>query len=613
MDAHTILAASPAFAGLNAKALNLLADAADKRLLRPGHVLFNAGDHAESFHVIGTGRLLLLRPEDTGFTLLRELVRGEVVGGVSMMTGERRLTRVEVLRESVVVTISKRAFDVIAAKHPHEAIEIIRFLVGRLVRTINSPGEAPTAQSLATIALVPGHPGMDLVRVANAMAAAMSQQGATLRLNADRVDRALGQGAANSMLDDTERSEQVAAWLSELETQYRYLIYATDGDDSPWSRRCIRQADRVLVVVDGAASARATPEIRAFQSIRGRTTAELCIVHYTGEKTRAQPHDWNALCQTDSVLHATLDQPESMERLVRLLTGRGLGLVLGGGGARGFAHLGLWQALGSLGIEFDVLGGASMGAYVAALMAMGHDCDEAKRNLRETFVDHNYLNDYVVPRVAMISGKKFLRRLDEVFGSRRIEDLHIPYFSVSTNLSQGESVAHREGVLRDWIAASMAVPGIVPPLVWRGDLLCDGGVLNSLPVDKMRELGRGPIVSCDVSNRERFMIPQEADDRPEPLRWQRGVERFPGIGRLLHRAATVVSSETIARRETDAECYIHMPVSGVGMFDWDRMDEIIQASYDYAMPRLEAFLESEEGRLTQQRAAGRHAVPAPEA
>jgi len=195
-----------------------------------------------------------------------------------------------------------------------------------------------------------------------------------------------------------------------------------------------------------------------------------------------------------------------------------------------------------------------------------------------------------------------------VFGDTRIEELHIPYFCVSTNLSQGESVAHRWGTLRDWLAASMAVPGIVPPLVWQGELLCDGGVLNSLPVDKMRELGRGPIMSCDVSNREQFVIGQQAEDTPEPLRWQRGVERFPGIFRLLHRAATVVSSETISSRETDAECYIHMPVSGIGMFDWDRMDEIIQSAYDYAMPRLDAFLASDEGTLTQRQAAGRHAA-----
>ena len=608
MDAQSILASSPAFSGLNSKSLNLLAEAAEKRLLRPGHVLFDAGDHAESFHVIGTGRLLLLRPEADGFHLLRELARGEVVGGVSMMTGEQRLTRVEVLRESVVVTISKPAFEQIAVKHPHEAIEIIRFLVGRLVRTINAGGEVPSAQSLATIALVPGHPGMDLTTVANAMAKAMAEQGATLRLSAERVDRALGEGAAHSPLDDADRSEQVAAWLSELETQYRYLIYATSGDDSHWSRRCIRQADRVLIVVDGAASARMTPEIQAFQKIRGRASAELCIVHYEAEKNRADPRAWADLCATDSVLHATLDRPESFERLVRLVTGRGLGLVLGGGGARGFAHLGLWKALEAQGIEFDVLGGASMGAYIAALMAIGMDSEAATVNLRETFVDNNYLNDYVVPRVGLIGGRKFLRRLDEVFGDKRVEDLHIPYFCVSTNLSHGESVMHRRGTLRHWLAASMAVPGIVPPVVWKGELLCDGGVLNSLPVDKMRELGRGPVMSCDVSNREQFVIGQEAEEIPEPLRWQRGVERFPGIVRLLHRAATVVSSETIARRETDAECYIHMPVSGIGMFDWDRMDEIIQSSYDYAMPRLDAFLASEEGALTQRQAAGRHSM-----
>ena len=129
--------------------------------------------------------------------------------------------------------------------------------------------------------------------------------------------------------------------------------------------------------------------------------------------------------------------------------------------------------------------------------------------------------------------------------------------------------------------------------MWQGELICDGGVLNSLPTDVMRGMGRSAIVACDVSNTEQFSVPeQDEDGRPRPLKFQRGVEHFPNIARILHRAATVVSADEIAARETSADCYVHMPVAGVGMFDWDRLDDIVQAGYDYALPRLQAFVDN---------------------
>ena len=348
-----------------------------------------------------------------------------------------------------------------------------------------------------------------------------------------------------------------------------------------------------MVVVDGAASERETPMIKLLRALQLRVPVELLVVHVSGAKRRANPARWAELSDAVGHQHATSGHAPDYARLARLLTGHGLGLVLGGGGARGYAHLGLWKAVEELGIRFDVMGGTSMGAYVGALMATGQTFEAGLDNVRETFVGNKYLNDYVVPRVALISGKKFLRRLEAVFGDTRIENLADTYFCVSTNLSRGEVVVHRDGLLRDWLAASMAVPGIAPPLVWRGDLICDGGVMNSLPTDVMRSLGRSAIVACDVSNTEHFSVPeQEADQRPRPLKFQRGVDHFPNIARILHRAATVVSADEIAARETAADCYVHMPVAGVGMFDWDRLDDIVQAGYEYALPRLQAFIDN---------------------
>ena len=593
MNVRAVFENSPAFSGLSKQALSLVADAARTQLVRSGEVLFKQGDRSHGLYVIGSGRLALtVAGSDGSQRRLRELGRGEVVGGVSLLSGEGRTTGVVALRDSVLVVVSKAQFDRISEQHPHDAVEVSRHLVKQMLQSVSARSEPPDARSINTIALVPGHPGLDLDDIGDALSVALSAWGPSVRINAERVDGALGAGAARTKFDSAEASGRVTAWLGGMEGRYRTLVYTSDDTDTPWTRRALRQADRVLVVVDGAASHRETPMIKLLRVLDINVPVELLVAHVAGARRRAEPAEWAALCGASGHQHVLSRESEDFARVARLLTGHGLGLVLGGGGARGYAHLGLLKAVEELGIEFDVVGGTSMGAYVGALMVTGHDFESALGNVRETFVGNNYLNDYVVPRVALISGKKFLRRLEEVFGDQCIEDLDTTFYCVSTNLSAGEVVVHRSGLLRDWLAASMAVPGIAPPLLWQGDLICDGGVMNSLPIDAMRTLGRTDVVACDVSNSERFTVPgADKLNTPVPLRFQRGVDGFPNIARILHRAATVVSADEIAARATAAECYVHMPVAGIGMFDWDNIDDIVEAGYAHALPLLQQFVE----------------------
>lgn len=592
MDLRAVLESSPAFAGLSAKALSLIAEAAREQLVRSGEVLFEKGDLSHGLYVIGSGRLALTVPGKGGRPRrLRELGRGEVVGGVSLLSGEGRTTGVVALRDSVLVVVSKANFDRIAEQHPHDAVEVSRHLVKQMLQSVTARSEPSDARSLNTVALIPGHPGLDLAEIGDALSGALSAYGPSVRIDAERVDGALGPGAARAKFESEVDSGRVIAWLGGMESRYRTLVYTADDTDTPWTRRALRQADRVLVVVDGAASHRETPMIKLLRALHINVPVELLVAHVAGARRRAEPEAWSALCGACGHQHVYGRSTRDFARVARLLTGHALGLVLGGGGARGYAHLGLLKAVEELGITFDVIGGTSMGAYVGGLMVTGHDFDSALENVRETFVGNNYLNDYVVPRVALISGKKFLRRLEAVFGDQRIENLDTTFYCVSTNLSAGETVVHRSGMMRDWLAASMAVPGIAPPLLWQGDLICDGGVMNSLPIDAMRNLARADIVACDVSNSERFTVPgADSLDTPVPLRFQRGVEGFPNIARILHRAATVVSAEEIAARATAAECYVHMPVAGIGMFDWDNIDDIVESGYAHALPILADFV-----------------------
>jgi NTE family protein len=229
--------------------------------------------------------------------------------------------------------------------------------------------------------------------------------------------------------------------------------------------------------------------LEELQSAGVRAPIELVILRPEGSAA-GNVLGWRSLCQARSHFFLRPESPSDVAALVRQLTGRGIGLVLGGGGARGFAHLGLMRALNELDIPVDVVGGTSMGAFFAGLVACGYSHHEMTHLARETFVRNNYLNDYLFPTVALIRGRKFVRRLHDIFGDRRIEELRTPFFCVSTNLTRGAPVIHDRGALHLWLATSMAVPGVAPPVAYRGDLLVDGAVVNSLPTDVMQALQR---------------------------------------------------------------------------------------------------------------------------
>jgi NTE family protein len=262
--------------------------------------------------------------------------------------------------------------------------------------------------------------------------------------------------------------------------------------------------------------------------------------------------------------------------------------VLGGGGARGFAHIGLVRALRELQIPIDVVGGTSMGAFLSALVACGLDSVEMTRVARDTFVRANFLNDYAIPRYSLIRGRKFGVRLREIFGERRIEDLRRPFFCVSTNLTTGVPMVHDRGPLAAWVATSMAVPGVGPPVAYQGELLCDGGLIDNLPTDVMQGLERGMIIASNVSTEGDIRAPGQGLEDPDPealMHWSDTLPP-PRIVSILMRTATLTGAAAMARAAELCDVYIDMPCEGIGLFEFKRLDELVQRGYERALEAL---------------------------
>ena len=198
--------------------------------------------------------------------------------------------------------------------------------------------------------------------------------------------------------------------------------------------------------------------------------------------------------------HLRADRPGDVARLARMITGTGCGLVLGGGGARGLAHLGVIRALEEAGVPIDVVGGTSMGAIMAGLYALGLATRSGWRGSPPSPAIGRRLVTPTLPLIALSAGRYLDRILSENLGSAPIEDLPLRFFCISANLNRAEEVIHERGPLWPAVRASLSLPGIFPPVYSGGDLLIDGSAVDNVPVDVMRgRVGNGRIVAVNVS------------------------------------------------------------------------------------------------------------------
>lgn len=583
MDMHEALAASPLFNKFSPEALDALAQHVQTRQIRGGEILFRHGDAADSLYIVVTGRLRALAADGTVYG---EIGRGDPIGEIGLLADEPRGATVHALRDSLLLRVDRRQLRVLIARYPMGLLEASRVILQRL-RQNQRVQRLESARGLRTFCVMPALPerAAAATEFARNLARELAVLGPVRLMDAAVLEQNLGLGRAQTLFDDADCNEQLLTWLNQAEAENRYLVYVSGPHVDAWSRRCMRQADHILLYTDCTDPPLHTAMLHELKSRAVHVPLSLLV-----QRPRAQGAGavmaWRENSGAGAHYFLRPDTQSDVASVARQLTGRAIGLVLGGGGARGFTHIGLLRALRTLGLPVDLCGGTSMGAFFAALVACGYDDHEITHIARETFVNRNHLNDYMVPGVALIRGRKFVRRLHEVFGDRQIEHLRMPFYCVSTNLTRGEAMLHDRGPLHMWTVTSMAVPGVAPPIVYRGDLLVDGAVVNSLPTDVMQNLGRGPIIASDVSTAGDLRAPGIEGPDPEGLFRFKTLGRRPSLFSIIFRTATLTSESGTAARAARADAYLRMPVGGVGLFEWKRMDELIERGYQHALEQL---------------------------
>ena len=557
--------------------------------LRAGETLFSAGDKGEELYFVLGGRLRAVAPDGRA---LNEMTRGESIGEIALLTGEPRTATVVAVRDSDLVRVSRRAFDDIVEKYPKVMQTIARIVVQRL-RAREGPSAAPRAgKSIAvfTTEQTHAHPAFT-----GRLVAALGHIGPTLHLSAARLDTLLNRPGIAIADEEDAAGLRLSAWLDEQESHHQFLVYEADGTDSPWTRRCLRQADEILLVADAISQPAPGPLETSLLGTSGnvsRAKQTLVLLHPDGSHLPTGTARWFAGRRLHRNFHVRLDTEADFQRVARCLGEVAIGLVLGGGGARGLAHIGVVRALREAGMPIDMIGGTSMGAVMASLVAMDLDWNQMLETNREAWLRNKPHKEYSLPFISLIRSRRLDSMAKHIWGEIDIEDLWIGFFCVSCNLSTSATVIHERGSLWKAIRASASLPGVFVPVLSEGDILVDGGLVNNLPGDVMRERSCRTVVVVDVGSEQKFTF--GLPEFPSPWQFLRSrifpfAQRIevPHIVDVLIRTTDVSSSQKTRDVKKSADLCLRPPIDRYGVLEFERLDEIAEVGYRYTRNRME--------------------------
>jgi NTE family protein len=530
-----------------------------------GQILFRENDVADALYVVMSGCLgVSVSDGHGGDALVSRIVAGETVGEMGILDGGFRSATVEALRDTELLRLDKSSCERLVEQYPRSMLSLMSLLVRRLRNTTR---HLDHQAQVRTVALVATDHYADHRRVAH-----------------DLINGLVADGQRALLLDckSTNRSTE---WLSAAEAANDLVVYCAEPANPDWTKLCLRQADRVLLVASSGAPF-TMPTWLAEEGKDCRRPFDLVVIKQGRQNIGRAVERWRARLPIDVVCQVRHGNPNDIARLLRLLRGTAVGLVLSAGGARGFAHLGVVRALREAHIPIDRIGGCSMGAIIGAAVAMEWNDAEIRERLRSAFVESSPINDYTLPFLSLVKGHKITRRLEEHFGSTCIEDLWRPFFCVSTNLSAGVLAVHRDGPLVRALRASVAIPGLLPPVMIDREAHVDGGVINWLPVDVMGAK-RGPVIAVDAASDPALAAFEGGKSTQLDWRFWRRWAKMPPIVDLLFRAATV-SCDALGRAACGQADILFKPaLETVDLLDWKACDRAIDAGYRHAIELLE--------------------------
>ena len=557
--------------------------------VRRGEALFRQGDPVDGWYIVMSGRLKLLRRDEFGdLKSMWEVGRGKSVGELGVLSGGLNVGTPYAIRDTELIRFSPEGFHALLDRYPRALKKLMGTLIQRIA-TQHTPGQRRASTRYFTI--VPTGPSAPAAAFARALREELSTSGPALYLGAQELSTLGVMHDVARLPDSHPQWLRFTSWIEEEGPHHAYVVLETDATPTPWTRRAVRLADHIVLVAD----ATATPEpgrievglLAAHDHDRVRARHSLVLVHPQATRLPSGTQAWLSRRQLDSYHHVRVGDAGDLARAARILSGRGVGLTLGGGGARGYAHIGVVAALRELSIPIDMVGGTSIGSVIAGQVALGLSREEIiDVNLR--FLSRKPFAQYTVPMLALLNARRLQDGIQIAAGDTRIEDLWINYFAVSANLTTTEMVVHDRGSLWEAVRASVSLPGILPPFARGLHLLVDGSVINNLPGDVMRQRGGGSVIAVNVSSTDDLRLPPSGIPSEWQIFWNKLLPftrpvLVPGLAAIVMRTLLLASANRTALVERDADLVLKPPLNAYGLLEFKKIHAIVDVGYRYTL------------------------------
>lgn len=526
------------------------------------------------------------------------IVPGDVVGEISFLIDVERTASVIASRDSLLLKIDKGDIDKeiyqdFEQKHQSFTIEMAKKSLERLVK-IDKKKEGDSGVKIISIAPASNS---DHIEFSHALGKYLEKKEKTIVLDAKSVDTVFNkEGFAQTHFNSSDNDE-IIQWFQKLEEEHQYIILITDHELSPWSTRCLRIADRILFIANPSKSPECNSIEKAFYNRQTSVLKDsILIIEHAELNSRIKgTRYWIQPRNVSFHFHIEKNETKGFDKVYRYLTNNLVGLVLSGGGAKAFSHIGVLKAFEEHQVPIDFICGVSMGAYLSTMYS--YQGLEVLISKTAKFSE-SYRGDYTFPYVSFFKGKNIYFYMDDYFGDARIEDLIINCFCVSTNLSKGKLLVHEKGEARKAVRMSTSLPAVFPPMYENGDIIIDGGVIDNMPVDVLKsKILTNRLIAVDCSTEENH---HGTDCYYEPYisGWKLIYNKFKRfLTRSQKKSDTIIDivmlSITLAQKtkkiesSSKADYLITIKADDYQILEFEKFHEIVDIGYQTTIEFLE--------------------------
>ena len=602
------------FDGLTPTELQYIADLLVPRQVPSGATVYRQNDPGEGMFLVARGRVkcVVEQPGDA-FQLLDYIDKGDHFGDLELLTGATRSSTATAVMDTDLLELGRDGFQKLMMTVPGFAANLSRSLGFRL----HGGGEQRSARrGPAVIALV--NSTLRTQSLIRPLAAALVEAGEKIQVFTDRPRK--WPQDANYLIEripegvtGEERARVVHERLTQvLEHQTRVLFDLTQRGLADELPRLLAQCEEIWWLVDPLFVETSEQHLSALLAAQPEFGKRTHLVWILRESERFPPTtlyalptarlDFKIVVDDDPAL-ASLEQRKSISRLVRHLRGTRIGLALGGGGARGLAHLGALRALDRAEIFFDLLSGTSVGALMGASYCAGWAPQSALEHFVRDLSPPQPLRMLPTGASWYMWAMYFFRgwegKLRRYIHHYQLEQFRIPLSTVAVDLVTGAQVIRDTGDAVDAILESINLPIIARPILRDGMALVDGGILNNVPADVLLPRGAEAVVAIDVASK----LPQRFAGNTPGMATEE--MKRPGPIETVLRVNEVQDHGLLALQSGAVDLRIAIDTSAFEFADFRRATELAdvgEAATEESLPQLHALiadLENAAARATQ--------------